>query len=121
MAVAEEFGQTRTEAPTPRRREEARAEGQVAFSSDLTTGLVLLAGMTALAIGGQAVAMALFQGLRRDWLHVAGADLDPARAQGIFAGMFGHGLEILGFFFATLVLTGVAIPALQVGFHLTPG
>ncbi len=121
MALEEEFGQTRTEAPTPRRREEARAEGQVAFSNDLTTGLVLLTGIAALAMGGQAVAAALYRGLQRDWLHLPAFDLDPARAQGIFTGMLGNGLEILGFFLAILVVAGVAVPALQVGFQLTPG
>ena len=33
-----------TEAPTPRRREQAREEGQVVFSTDLTASVSLLAG-----------------------------------------------------------------------------
>lgn len=44
----------RTEAPTPRRRQEARERGQVARSTDLTAAVVLLGGMIALrAIGPQ--------------------------------------------------------------------
>jgi len=35
--------QERTEAPTPRRRQQAREEGQIAVSRDLTSGLALLA------------------------------------------------------------------------------
>jgi flagellar biosynthetic protein FlhB len=35
----------RTEAPTPRRREEARERGQIARSTDLTSALLLLGGM----------------------------------------------------------------------------
>ncbi|HEY8416780.1 MAG TPA: flagellar biosynthesis protein FlhB [Limnochordales bacterium] len=38
------FAQEKTEAPTPRRREEARKRGQVARTAELGTALVLLAG-----------------------------------------------------------------------------
>jgi flagellar biosynthetic protein FlhB len=46
--MPEQFTQDRTEAPTPRRREEARRKGQVAQSTDLTTAALLLAGAGAL-------------------------------------------------------------------------
>jgi flagellar biosynthesis protein FlhB len=39
--MADDFGD-KTEAPTPRRRQEAREEGQVARSPDLTAAAVLL-------------------------------------------------------------------------------
>lgn len=37
-------GQSKTEAPTPRRRREAREQGQVAYSRDLTSACLLLGG-----------------------------------------------------------------------------
>lgn len=121
MATNEELGQTRSEAPTPRRREEAREQGQVAFSADLTTGVVLLCAIGALALGAQAVSSGLVHGLRLDFLHSARADLTAEQVQNLFAGIFARGLEIVGFFFAVLVVVGIAVPALQVGFHLAPG
>lgn len=42
--MPEQFSQDRSEAPTPRRREEARRKGQVAHSADLTTAAMLLVG-----------------------------------------------------------------------------
>src|SRR5438093_12340251 len=42
----------RTEAPTPRRRTEARERGQVARSGDLTSAAVLLGAMIALRLFG---------------------------------------------------------------------
>lgn len=48
---AEDDGEERTEAPTPRRREEARRKGQVARTAELGTALVLLAGAWALRRG----------------------------------------------------------------------
>ena len=44
--------QERTEAATPRRREEARQRGDVARSQDLSSAAVLLAGMGALSLAG---------------------------------------------------------------------
>ena len=46
--MPEQHTQDRTEAPTPRRREEARRKGQVAHSTDLTTAALLLAGAATL-------------------------------------------------------------------------
>ena len=49
----------RTEEATPRRRQEAREKGQVAFSSELTAATMLLAtGATFLALGGHLVGAA---------------------------------------------------------------
>lgn len=121
MALEEDPGQTRTEAPTPRRREEARAQGQVANSQDLATGLMLLCGMGALALVGPSMAASLFQGTRSGLLHALGADLDAQRAQSVFADLWIQGLGILGMFLAVVVVAGVFIPILQVGFHVNPG
>src|SRR6476469_184943 len=45
--MAEDFGD-KTEAPTPKRREEAREQGNVARSPDLTASALLLAGLVLL-------------------------------------------------------------------------
>jgi flagellar biosynthesis protein FlhB len=50
-------GQDRTESPTPRRRGEARNEGRVARSQDMSTAAVLLGGTVLLAsVGGREIA-----------------------------------------------------------------
>ncbi len=57
--------QAKTEAPTPRRRREARRQGQVARSRDLTSSLVLLVGTAALAWLGPALGQGLVWSLQR--------------------------------------------------------
>ncbi|MHC4443954.1 MAG: EscU/YscU/HrcU family type III secretion system export apparatus switch protein [Planctomycetota bacterium] len=47
--------QDRTEAPTPRRRKEARERGQIPKSTDLTGGIVLLGAMMVLYFLGQGI------------------------------------------------------------------
>ena len=50
-------GQDRTESPTPKRRGEARSQGRIARSQDLSTAAALLAGTVLLAgVGGRALA-----------------------------------------------------------------
>lgn len=61
--AADDAGE-RTEAPTPRRLQEAREEGQVARSADLTAAIVLLAGLTLLDIYGQDLFLGLLELVR---------------------------------------------------------
>lgn len=51
--MAETAHESRTEAPTPRRREKAREEGQVLHSAELQGALQLLTGAGVLTLGGQ--------------------------------------------------------------------
>ena len=46
------YADDKTEPPTPRRREQARRQGQVARSQDLTAAVLLLSGFVALALLG---------------------------------------------------------------------
>lgn len=56
--MADEF-QERTEAATPRRREEAKRRGQIARSAEVGTALLLLGAAVAVRVGGAALAGAM--------------------------------------------------------------
>jgi flagellar biosynthetic protein FlhB len=56
--MAEEFGE-KTEAPTPRRRQEAREQGQIARSQDLSSAALLVGAMVLLKAFGDDVVTAL--------------------------------------------------------------
>lgn len=62
-----EFEGNKTEAPTPRRREEARKEGQVVFSPDLTSAWTLLVGCGALLLFGQSIGLVFTEAMHL-WL-----------------------------------------------------
>lgn len=51
--------QEKTEAPTPRRREQARTEGQVPKSPELTTAVMLLAASAVIAVGAGRLASSM--------------------------------------------------------------
>jgi flagellar biosynthetic protein FlhB len=118
--MADDHGETGTEAPTLRRREEAREQGRVAFSAELSTGLLLLAGVAGLWFGGEALANGLLQNLRLDLLSIHRADIGPEQVQGLFASFIGRFGEVVGYFLGLTFVVAVGVGALQVGFHVNP-
>lgn len=115
-----ETGFEKTEDPTPRRLEEARRDGNVARSADLSAACVLLAAMLLLyAMGGR-----LAIGLRRVVAHALGAEpgANPTRADDVAQVLAFNG-RIVMVAVGPLVL-GLAVVALaatvgQVGFLVT--
>jgi flagellar biosynthetic protein FlhB len=119
--MAEELGQSRTEAATPRRREEAREEGQVALSADLSTGLVLLAGLAVMAVAAQSMAVGLLGHVRFDLLHIWTGDFTPERVQSMFVSQFGRGMGLIGAIVGLVFVVALGMGVLQVGVHFVPG
>src|SRR6266478_2778440 len=117
--MAEEF-ESRTEAATPRRREEAREQGQVAFSAELVTGVFLLAGIAALSLGASRLGGGLLTEAR---LGLAGArplEMSVGEAQGLLGHAFSSCLELAAPLFAMLSVGALAACLIQVGFYPNP-
>ncbi len=114
--MAEASAQERTEQATPRRREKARSEGQVAKSTELNSVAVLLAAVLALwAFGGVAL-QRLANLMLTVWQRAGDVDVvEIANRKGAFAG-FGYVATVAGPFFVVLLLAGVAVNLAQVGF-----
>jgi len=108
--MADEFDQSKTEAPTQRRREESREQGQVAFSSELTAGLLLLTGLLALWLGADTLIKGLLTSLRMALLILAApGEFSLERAQDFMMAMLRRGGEALGFFWALMFLVALAV------------
>lgn len=112
-------GQPRTEAATPRRRQEARAQGQVALSQELSASILLLACIAALWWSGAAVGGSLLGVMRESLSWPASVEWragETAVAARWFSGqvLATTGL-IVGLLFAVALTTGF----LQAGFHLS--
>ncbi len=100
--AADDAGE-RTEAPTPRRRQEAREEGQIARSTDLTAAIVLLAGLTLLNIFGGSIFQHMLELMREV------GDLDDVRGDSIGLWLsraaYAAALMILPFILVLLLIT----------------
>ncbi len=110
----------KTEQPTPRRRQEARAKGQVARSQDLTAAVLLLTGFLSLALVGPrmwhmflAITRAGFQGD----MSFRASDLPPFGAA-VAVEAFKHVAPFLVILFLAMLIALLS----QVGllFTLTP-
>ena len=106
----------KTEAPTPRRLQEAREKGQVARSMDLSAAIGLLAGMLLLNWYGSTI-LRSFMAMTRQSLNLEEA---PTNGWTVidFAGrlFIKHGSAILLPFFLVLVVVAVVSNLAQVGF-----
>jgi len=110
----------RTEAATPKRRQEARAKGQVARSAEVNSALILLGTFGALALGGAATGQVLIATMQKG-LHLGGrSDLTPEAIRGLYLwAASATGWAILPVVLAGAV-SGILSNLLQVGFLVTP-
>ncbi len=117
--MADDPGQSKTEAPTPRRREQARDKGQVARSGDLSSGLTLLAGTLILWVSGDALGAELLEMLRLDLLQLTPADWTFDRISNTTAAAMVQILHVVGVLSGALLVLGVLIDGIQAGFRIT--
>jgi flagellar biosynthetic protein FlhB len=118
--MAEEFGQSKTEAPTQRRRDDARQQGQLAVSTEFTNAVQVLAGAAAFWCVGRVLAGGLLDAVRLDLGRVQPTDLSLEQVRGLAAFVFMQAASLVGFFVGFMFLSGLMVCTLQVGFHVTP-
>ena len=111
--------QTRSEAPTPRKREEARKQGQVAFSGELTNGLMLLAGVTILLFASPNMGSRLCSFLSHQ-LRYLPHSLSTTQTVKLATIVGQVALGIGGTLMLGAMLTGIAANLGQFGFQITP-
>ncbi len=118
--MAETTGQERTEAPTPRRLRQAREEGNVARSTDLTAALMLLASIVLLYMLGTRLFEAMAATLHR---LLGSADaVNPTRANDL-GSINSYLLHLLGWTVLPVLIAiagvGILVTASQTGLMLT--
>jgi flagellar biosynthetic protein FlhB len=113
------FGGERTEPATPRRREKARGEGQLAKSQDLSAAVVIISGLLGIYLlavfvwsGMISMFTSIVSHISSDYMFEGGWWILPANAalRGFLAGWFPTG--------ALCALSAIAIMLYQVGFKV---
>jgi flagellar biosynthesis protein FlhB len=102
--MADDF-QPKTEQPTPRRREEAREQGRVTYSNELTGGLLLVVAAMMLALGAPFLGQRMLTEVRIDFGELAVRDATIEEMYQLLTDTLSRTLEIVGppllLFFAT--------------------
>lgn len=112
--MAEQDDQERTEQPTSKREEDARRDGQVARSQEMSTCVVLVAAATALMLLGGRVGEALVAAMRHGLELTRSAALDESQlVPALSRQLFEVGLACLPIF--GVVVLAVLIAPLAIG------
>lgn len=114
-----EGGENRTEAPTPRRRTEARERGQVARSAELSSAVVVLTGLVSLSVFAAGISRTLGEFTARmlggrDAGALAEVDVATAGRASAAALLWSAGPVL-----AAVALASLAANVLQVGLLVT--
>lgn len=110
---------SKTEKPTPRRREQAREKGSVARSQDLNSAVLLLGAALTLSFFGAGIIEGLGEILKGLIRQAGTVQLDEEAIAKMFRlQTFAVGKVILPFL-TTIVVIGVIINVTQVGFHVS--
>jgi flagellar biosynthetic protein FlhB len=105
----------RTEAPTPRRREQFRGDGQVARSPDLNAATVLITALLLLSMIGPHLVQSL-ESLIKQALSAPVESTDPAK---LFSASASSIMLVLAPMFLAVLAAAVIINLAQIGFPLT--
>ncbi len=105
-----------TEEPTQRRREESRNEGQVVQSPDLTSAISMLLACFLLLSSGHAIGEQLLAGMKLWIRDIPSEDFSHWHVTAGAHWVSGELLSICGTLVGLLMVTGIAVGFMQVGF-----
>jgi len=112
--------ETRTEEPTAKRREDARAEGQVPQSVEVTSAAVLMAAVLVVSQRGGDAIGALRAMMRRGLLAASATDLTPGQVAEVMRGMVTDSVAVVGPVLAMTAVVGLAVSVAQIGLRIVP-
>lgn len=118
--MAEESDLERTEQPTPRRLEQAREEGQVPQSRELSTFLVVMTGVAGLWVMGEWVSGRMFGLVRGGMVFGRDQAFDPVAMQVVFVQLAVDGLLTILPLLGILLVAAVGSPILLGGLVFSP-
>ena len=118
--MADKGAQDKTEKPTPRRKQKARQQGQVAKSADMNSVAVLLAGVFSLWLMGGFLYTQLSDLMRFMWSNLGTVHMDMAQAHQLAVSVLDHFLVTVLPVWLAVFAAALAMNIVQVGFMLAP-
>lgn len=118
--VSEESGLEKTEQATPRRLEQAREEGQVPQSRELSTFLVMMAGISGLWVMGQWVAGRIVALVKGGLSFERELAIDPVLMVANLRDVLADAVLTVAPVFAVLIAAAIAAPILMGGLVFSP-
>ena len=117
--MAETSNEEKTEAPSQKRREDARKEGQVAFSKEISAVALLGGFLLLFYFTGPMIISSYQESFRFAFLNLTVSEFDIPLIQDYVNVFMSSTIIIAVPFFVTALVVGVMASVAQVGFHLT--
>lgn len=118
--MPEESLQEKTEQATPHRREEARKQGQVARSQELNSFAIVFCGLLFLFFTAPIMVHGIAEMAQYVFANLGAAPGNDADAVMYVRGMGKRVLMILAPLFLAMVVVGIFVNVIQVGFRISP-
>jgi flagellar biosynthesis protein FlhB len=112
--------ESKTEDPSPKRREDARLKGQIPFSAELVGAVILLAASIGLAAFGKDIGGTFAEIFRTDLRQLTTTEFSTLDAQVLIVRTTLKAILALAPLFGLLFAAGIAASIAQVGFQITP-
>jgi flagellar biosynthesis protein FlhB len=117
--MAEASTQEKTEMPSPKRREESRKEGQVAFSREVSAVALLGSFLLLFYFLGSSMVSSFANALRYAFENLVMSELTIPVLEDLTKAFLRYSLIILIPFFITAVVIGLFSSVIQVGLHFS--
>ena len=117
--MAESGTQEKTEAPTQKKREDARKEGQVAVSKEVSSSILLGVFLIYLLVAGKAGLLEIERIWITSFQELSGPDLTIGRISQIFTSNLWLLSLVLFGLFALIFVIALLTSVMQVGIHVT--
>jgi flagellar biosynthetic protein FlhB len=118
--MAEQPGQEKTEVATPRRREKAWEQGQVAKSQELSSFMILLTGILVMTFLMPRLGQGIGDLIRSSIAAAFSVKIEPGTIPQLGVHWVSIGLRLLLPLFAILLVVGLGVNLAQVGIKLNP-
>ncbi len=118
--MAEDSDLEKTEPASPRRLEQAREEGQVPQSRELSTFLVMMAGVTVMWVIGQWLSGRIVTLVKSGLIFDSTMAMDTTRMVVLLRNLLGDALLTVAPLFAILILAAIGAPILMGGLVFAP-
>jgi len=117
--MSEQFGEKSQDA-TPHRRQQAREQGQVAKSQDLSSAIMLLGALLSMAYWGEGIVNFMGELAQRQLGSLASVQTDPQTIARQWQQVTGDLATALLPIFVTMFILGIAVNVGQIGFLFLP-
>lgn len=112
--------ESKTEDPSPKRREEARKRGQIPYSQEMVGGAILLAGLIGIGSFGDRIGLAMLDAFRSGLSRLVTRDLTSDGAAEVIARTGLATIVATLPLYAVFLAVSIALGIVQVGFQITP-